>query len=72
MALPDGSRPLKDPSGTAHHVIFVLVTAYVLHNSIMKFPFTWLSLCEVSTPFVNFRCKLLHRIWHHALACDAP
>ena len=38
-----------------HHAIFVLVTAYVLHNSIYKFPFTWLSLCEASTPFVNYR-----------------
>ena len=48
-------RSLKDPSGTVHHVIFALVAAYVLHNSIFKFPFAWLSLCEASTPFVNYR-----------------
>ena len=55
LALAGNRRPLKDPSGTVHHVIFVLVTSYVLHNSIFKFPFTWLSLCEASTPFVNYR-----------------
>ncbi len=48
-------RALKDPSGTVHHVIFALVAAYVLYNSIFKFPFAWLSLCEASTPFVNYR-----------------
>ena len=36
-------------------MIFALVAAYVLHNSIFKFPFAWLSLCEASTPFVNYR-----------------
>ena len=39
-----------------HHVLFVAVTAYVLAHSIMKFPFTWLSACELSTPLVNARC----------------
>ena len=61
MTLSGGDRPLKDPSGTVHHVIFILVTAYVLHNSIFKFPFTWLSLCEASTPFVNYRRALCAR-----------
>lgn len=48
-------RELWDPSAVLHHVLFAWVTAYVLQHSIMKFPFAWLSLCELSTPLVNTR-----------------
>eukprot|EP00884_Botryococcus_braunii_P004604 jgi/Botrbrau1/14144/Bobra.182_3s0085.1 len=49
---------LKDNTGILHHLIFIPVTAYVLAHSIMKFPFVWLSFCEVSTPLLNLRWRL--------------
>ena len=54
-------RELRDVSGVVHHVLFMPSAAYVLAHSIMAFPFCWLSFCEVSTPFVNYR-------WHLAAA----
>jgi len=49
---------LRDASGVLHHVLFMPSAAYVLAHSIMAFPFCWLSFCEVSTPFVNYRWHL--------------
>jgi len=53
-------KTLKDPAGLFHHLLFIPAAAYVLAHSIMAFPFVWLSWCEVSTPFVNYR-------WHLAV-----
>ncbi len=49
---------LKDPAGLFHHLLFIPAASYVLAHSIMAFPFVWLSWCEVSTPFVNYRWHL--------------
>jgi hypothetical protein len=46
---------LGDMSAIVHHAIFIVAAAYVLGNSIMAFPFVWLALGEISTPFVNLR-----------------
>jgi hypothetical protein len=51
-------KTLKDPAGLFHHALFIPAAAYVLAHSIMAFPFVWLSWCEVSTPFVNYRWHL--------------
>lgn len=51
-------KELRDVSGVVHHVLFMPSAAYVLAHSIMAFPFCWLSFCEVSTPFVNYRWHL--------------
>lgn len=46
---------LGDVSAIIHHMIFTVATTYVLVHSIMAFPFVWLALGEMSTPFVNLR-----------------
>ncbi|KAK9808935.1 hypothetical protein WJX72_006612 [[Myrmecia] bisecta] len=53
-------RTLRDTSGIIHHLIFACTAAYVLAHSIYKYPFSWLSLAELSTPFINLR-------WHLAV-----
>lgn len=45
----------NDPSAMIHHVIFIAVTHYVLFGYFFKRPFAWLSLAELSTPFLNVR-----------------
>ena len=43
-------KAIGDPSSIVHHLLFVIVTSYVLAESVMAFPFTWLALGEISTP----------------------
>ena len=46
---------LKDAGTLVHHVLFLFVTSYALQGSYFKFQFAWLTLGELSSPFVNFR-----------------
>mmetsp|Transcript_22294 Transcript_22294/g.51068 ORF Transcript_22294/g.51068 Transcript_22294/m.51068 type:complete len:281 (-) Transcript_22294:31-873(-) len=45
----------NDPGAIIHHSIFIAVTHYVLHGYFFKRPFAWLSMAELSTPFLNAR-----------------
>eukprot|EP00536_Pseudo-nitzschia_multiseries_P004599 jgi/Psemu1/302682/fgenesh1_kg.77_\ len=38
-----------------HHCIFIAVTHFVLWGTYFRRPFAWLSLTEVSTPFLHLR-----------------
>lgn len=48
-------------SAAIHHTLFIAVTHYVLFGCFFKKPFAWLSLTELSTPFLNAR-------WFYAAA----
>ena len=45
----------KDVSSLLHHTLFILITHYVLSGTTMTRPFAWLSLTELSTPFLHVR-----------------
>eukprot|EP00873_Tetraselmis_striata_P019652 jgi/Tetstr1/439916/TSEL_028323.t1 len=49
---------LKDWASIVHHVIFLSICQYAIGNYYFKFPFAWLSIAEVSTPFVNLRWQM--------------
>ncbi|KAG7354271.1 TLC domain containing protein [Nitzschia inconspicua] len=51
----------KDVSALIHHVLFVGMTHFVLSGPYFLKPFAWLSLTELSTPFLNLR-------WYYAIA----
>lgn len=38
-----------------HHLIFISITHYVLWGRYFARPFAWLSMTELSTPFLNER-----------------
>jgi len=48
-------RTSKDYESLVHHTLFVAITHYVLWGWYFKVPFAWLSLAELSTPFLNLR-----------------
>ena len=48
-------RTSKDYESVVHHTLFIAITHYVLWGWYFKVPFAWLSLAEVSTPFLNLR-----------------
>jgi len=41
----------------AHHLLFIAVTHYVLWGRYFARPFAWLSVTELSTPFLNCRWR---------------
>jgi TLC domain len=45
----------SDVSATVHHILFLFMTHYVLSGIYFNKPFAWLSLTELSTPFLNLR-----------------
>lgn len=45
----------NDVSAMIHHVLFLCMTHYVLSGPYFLKPFAWLSLTELSTPFLNLR-----------------
>ena len=52
-------RDYSDSSAAIHHVLFILMTHYVLSGVYFKKAFAWLSFTELSTPFLNAR-------WYYA------
>jgi len=46
---------LKDWPSLVHHVIYLVVSGYVLYHAFFKFAFVWLMMGEMSTPCVNLR-----------------
>lgn len=38
-----------------HHVVYLIIALFNLPNHYFVYPFMWLTLGELSTPFVNFR-----------------
>ena len=48
-------RDYRDRTALVHHVVYICVTHFVLSGVYFKRPFAWLSLTELSTPFLNAR-----------------
>jgi len=44
-----------DAGMMVHHSLFIAITHYVLKGYYLMKPFAWLSLCELSTPFLHLR-----------------
>jgi hypothetical protein len=44
-----------DTGAIIHHSIFIGVTQFVLSDTYFRKPFAWLSLAELSTPFLHVR-----------------
>ena len=49
----NGTTP--DAASAVHHTLFIGITHYVLWGWYFKVPYAWLSLAELSTPFLNAR-----------------
>ena len=49
----NGATP--DAASAVHHTLFIGITHYVLWGWYFKVPYAWLSLAELSTPFLNAR-----------------
>ena len=48
-------RATPDVASIVHHSLFIAITHYVLYAWYFKQPYAWLSLAELSTPFLNGR-----------------
>mmetsp|Transcript_20913 Transcript_20913/g.47922 ORF Transcript_20913/g.47922 Transcript_20913/m.47922 type:complete len:1441 (-) Transcript_20913:534-4856(-) len=51
----------RDVGALIHHSLFIAISHYVLWGWYFKKPFAWLSLTELSTPFLNLRWMLAVR-----------
>lgn len=56
---------LRDPTAILHHFIFLQAAVYVVAHSLMAYPFSWLALTEISTPFLNLRQVTLNSVSCH-------
>jgi len=48
-------RATPDVASAVHHSLFIAITHYVLWGWYFKQPYAWLSVAELSTPFLNAR-----------------
>lgn len=48
-------KECNDVAAFIHHILFIMITHYVLSTTTMVRPFAWLSFTELSVPFLNFR-----------------
>lgn len=63
-------KELRDPTAILHHFIFLLAAVYVVAHSIMAYPFSWLALTEISTPFLNNRQAIHSGLSAHSATID--
>lgn len=55
----------------AHHAVFVYSSVVCGSARVMPFAFSWLIVCELSTPFLNLRWALIHTGLGDTLAMTA-